>query len=106
MLVTNSEQIAGYLIVKHIGLVSGNMVQSKHIGRDLAASFKNIIGGELKGYTELLNEAREVAIERMKEEAMRQGANAVINVRFTTSAITEGASELCAYGTAVLIEST
>lgn len=104
MFISNTQNIVGKKLVRHVGLVSGNMVQSKHIGRDLAASFKNIIGGELKGYTELLNEARDVAIDRMKDEAQRLGANAVVNVRFTTSAITEGASELCAYGTAVIIE--
>ena len=85
-------------------MVQGNTVRAKHAGRDIMASFKNIFGGELKGYTELLQEAREQAVDRMVEQAKAVGANAVINVRFSTSSITAGAAELFAYGTAVVME--
>ena len=104
MIVTNTETIAGYRIVEIRGLVQGNTVRAKHAGRDIAASFKNLIGGELKGYTELLTESRRQAIERMMSQAEQLGANAVVNVRLTTSAVTAGAAELYAYGTAVIAE--
>ncbi len=87
-----------------IGLVKGSIVQSKHFGRDLMASFKTIIGGELKGYTEMINEARAIATDRMLEEATALGANAVLGVTYTTSAVMQGASEVIAYGTAVKIK--
>ncbi len=102
MLVTNTETIAGYHISEIKGLVQGNTVRAKHAGRDIAATFKNLVGGELKGYTELLTESRRQAIERMIAQAQQLGANAVVNVRFTTSAVTAGAAELYAYGTAVV----
>ena len=104
MLVSNTETIAGYTIQELKGLVQGNTVRAKHAGRDIAASFKNIVGGELKGYTELLTEARREAMTRMLAQAEELGANAVVNVRFTTSAVTSGASELYAYGTAVVVQ--
>jgi uncharacterized protein YbjQ (UPF0145 family) len=103
MIVVNTETIPGYDIVELRGLVQGNTIRAKHLGRDIAASFKNIVGGELRGYTELLTEARRQSLERMMEQARSLGANAVVNVRFTTSAITQGAAELYAYGTAVLV---
>ena len=101
MIVTNTETIPGRRITAIKGLVQGNTVRSKHAGRDIAASFKNLVGGELKGYTELLTESRRQATERMMQQAQQLGADAVVNVRFTTSAITGGAAELYAYGTAV-----
>lgn len=104
MLVTNVEMIPGRRVVKHLGLVQGSTVRAKHVGKDFLASLKNIVGGELRGYTELLNEAREEAIERMKQQAQSVGANAILNVRFSTSSITQGAAELFAYGTAVVLE--
>jgi len=104
MLVTNTETIAGYHITEIKGLVQGNTVRAKHAGRDIAASFKNLIGGELKGYTELLTESRRQAVERMLAQAEQLEANAVVNVRFTTSAVTAGAAELYAYGTAVVVQ--
>lgn len=104
MIVTNTETVAGYNIVAICGLVQGNTVRAKHAGRDIAASFKNLVGGELKGYTELLTESRREAIQRMLAQAQQLGANAVVNVRFTTSAVTTGAAELYAYGTAVKVE--
>lgn len=104
LLLTNLEMVPGRTITEHYGLVSGNTVRAKNIGRDLMAGLKNIVGGELKGYTELLTEARNEAVLRMAEQAKALGANAVVNIRFSTSSITSGASELYAYGTAVRIE--
>lgn len=104
LLLTNIETVPGRTIVEHYGLVTGSTVRAKHIGRDLMASLKNIVGGELKGYTELLGEARQEAVARMVEQARALGANAVVNVRFSTSSVTAGASELYAYGTAVRIQ--
>jgi uncharacterized protein YbjQ (UPF0145 family) len=103
MILTNLEQVPGRRIEKHLGLVHGSTVQAKHVGRDIMAGLKNIVGGELKGYTELLDDARSEAIERMKSEAAAIGANAVLNVRFSTSSITAGAAELLAYGSAVVL---
>lgn len=102
MIVVNTETIPGYEITELKGLVQGNTIRAKHLGRDVAAGFKNLLGGELKGYTELLIEARRQALERMLAQAEQLGANAVVNVRFTTSAVTQGAAELYAYGTAVV----
>jgi uncharacterized protein YbjQ (UPF0145 family) len=102
MIVVNTETIPGHRIERTLGLVQGNTVRAKHMGRDIAAGLKNLVGGELKGYTELLTEARQQAMERLLSQAHRLGANAVVNVRFTTSAVTAGAAELYAYGTAVI----
>ncbi len=104
MLVTNVEAIPGKKIVEHFGLVSGNTIRAKHAGRDFMAGLKNIFGGELKGYTELLQESREEATGRMISQATELGANAVINVRFSTSSVAAGAAEIYAYGTAVRVE--
>ncbi len=104
MLVTNIEIIPGKRVTKHLGLVQGSSVRAKHLGRDIMAGLKNIFGGELKGYTELLQESREEAMERMIQQAEAVGANAVLNVRFSTSSIAAGAAELFAYGTAVVLE--
>ncbi|MFK7913506.1 MAG: YbjQ family protein [Pseudomonadales bacterium] len=104
MLTSNIETIPGHRIARHLGLVQGNTVRAKHVGKDILAGFKNIFGGELTAYTELLNEAREEAVARMVQHAEAVGANAVINVRFSTSSVTAGAAELFAYGTAVVLE--
>ncbi len=104
VILVNTEAIPGQRIRQVLGLVQGNTVRAKHVGRDIAAGFKNIVGGELKGYTELLVESRQQATQRMVAQAQQLGANAVVNVRFSTSAVTGGAAELYAYGTAVLIE--
>jgi uncharacterized protein YbjQ (UPF0145 family) len=104
LIISNIEIIPGKQIHKHLGMVQGNTVRAKHVGKDLLAGLKNIIGGELKGYTELLNEAREEATERMVEQAKAIGANAVVNVRFSTSSVAAGAAELFVYGTAVVLE--
>ena len=104
MLVSNLEIVPGRRVLKHLGLVQGSTVRAKHVGRDLMASLKNIFGGELKGYTELLSESRDESLERMLEQARAIGANAVLNVRFSTSSVAQGAAELFAYGTAVVLE--
>ena len=101
MIVVNTEEVPGRQITQVLGLVQGNTIRAKHAGRDIMAGFKNLVGGELKGYTELLTESRRQATERMMQQAQQLGADAVVNVRFTTSAITSGAAELYAYGTAV-----
>ncbi|MFP4171747.1 MAG: YbjQ family protein [Candidatus Hydrogenedentota bacterium] len=104
MIVVNTESVPGYEVVEVKGLVQGNTIRAKHLGRDIAANLKSLVGGELRGYTELLTEARRQSLERMMAQAQQLGANAVINVRFTTSAITQGAAELYAYGTAVHVQ--
>ena len=104
MLISNTPEIVGYMITESIDLVTGSMVQSKHIGRDIMAGLKTIIGGEVAGYTEMLVDAREKALNRMVAQAKSKGANAIVNVRFTTSAIAAGMSELLVYGTAVVVE--
>ena len=101
---TTLESVPGKSITQHLGLVQGSTVRAKHAGRDIMAGLKNIFGGELKGYTELLHESREEAINRMIEQAQSVGANAILNIRFSTSSITQGASELFTYGTAVKLD--
>ena len=104
MIVTNTENIPGKKVVRIVGVVKGNTVRARHIGRDILAVFKNIVGGEIEEYTKLIAEAREQSLDRMTDEAESLGANAVINVRFTTSYIMQNASEILAYGTAVVVE--
>ena len=104
MILTNIETVPNHAILEHYGLVQGSTVRAKHLGRDILAGFKNIVGGELKGYTELLREARKQAIDRMIEQAQELGANAIINVRFSTSSVAQGAAELYVYGTAVRVD--
>jgi len=104
MKLSNTETIPGHTIREFYGVVSGSTVRAKHVGRDLMAGLKNLVGGELKGYTELLQEARQEAIDRMVEQARSVGANAVVNIRFSTSSVTQGAAELFAYGTAVQVD--
>lgn len=104
MILSNTETVPGMTITRFYGVVSGSTVRAKHIGRDIMAGFKNIVGGELKAYTELLTEARTDALERMTQQAESLGANAVVNVRFSTSSVAQGAAELFAYGTAVQVE--
>ena len=104
MLLSNLETIPNRRIVKHLGLVQGSTVRAKHVGRDFMAGLKNLVGGELKGYTELLYESRDQALDRMMEQARQAGANAVLNVRFSTSSVAAGAAEIFAYGTAVVLE--
>jgi len=104
MLVSNLEIVPGKRIVKHLGMVQGSTVRAKHVGRDIMASLKNIVGGELSGYTELLQETRAEATKRMVDQAQAVGANAVLNVRYSTTSIAQGAAEILAYGTAVILE--
>ncbi len=104
MIVTNLEYYPGMAIEKHLSLVQGSSVRAKHAGRDFMASLKSIFGGELAGYTELLHESREEALDRMIQQAQSVGANAVLNVRFSTSSIASGAAEIFVYGTAVLLQ--
>lgn len=102
--ISNLEQIPGKRIVEHYGVVNGSTVRAKHFGKDFMAGLKNIVGGELREYTELLQESRRDAVQRMCEQAQQLGANAVVNVRFATSAVASGAAELYVYGTAVRVE--
>lgn len=102
--ISNLEVLPGRRVKTHLGVVQGSTVRAKHAGKDLLAGLKNIVGGELKGYTELLQEAREEATERMVQQAKSVGANAILNVRYTTTSITMGAAEILAYGTAVILE--
>ena len=104
MILVSTEGVPGMSVVECYGLVSGSTVRAKHIGRDIAAGLKNLVGGELKGYTELLSDSRSEATSRMMEEARALGANAIVNVRFATSSVAQGAAELFAYGTAVRVE--
>jgi len=104
IILSNTETVPGRTIVEFFGVVTGNTVRAKHVGRDIMAGLKNIVGGELKGYTELLQDSRTEATDRMVQQARSMGANAVVNVRFATSSISQGAAELFAYGTAVRVE--
>lgn len=103
IILSNTETVPGRTIVEFYGVVTGNTVRAKHLGRDIMAGLKNIVGGELVGYTELLQDSRQEATDRMIRQAESMGANAVVNVRFATSSIAQGAAELFAYGTAVRV---
>jgi uncharacterized protein YbjQ (UPF0145 family) len=104
MILTTLEGVPGKTIVQHYGLVEGSTVRAKHIGKDIMAGLKNVVGGELRGYTQLLQEARQEALDRMVQQAAQMGANAVVNIRFATASVAQGAAELFAYGTAVRVE--
>ena len=104
MIVTTSENIGGHRVVRTLGLVRGNTIRARHVGRDLMAFGRNIVGGEVSEYTKLLGEAREQAVDRMVAQAEELGANAIVMVRFSTSQVMSGAAELLAYGTAVVVE--
>jgi len=104
VILSNTETVPGKRITEFYGVVTGNTVRAKHIGRDIMAGLKNVVGGELAGYTELLQDSRNEATQRMIAQAHSMGANAVVNVRYATSSISQGAAELFAYGTAVRVE--
>jgi uncharacterized protein YbjQ (UPF0145 family) len=104
MIVVNTEDVPGHRIVELKGLVQGNTIRAKHLGRDIGAGLKNLVGGEIRAYTELMSDARREATERMLQQARALGADAVVNVRFTTSQVAGGAAELYAYGTAVTVD--
>lgn len=104
VLLATSDTIAGHRVVRTLGLVRGNTIRSRHIGRDILANLRNVVGGEISEYTKLLAEAREQALDRLVEEAESLGANAVVSLRFQTTEVMKAAAELLAYGTAVVIE--
>ena len=104
MIIVNTESIAGHKTVRTLGLVQGSTVRTKHAGHDIFAGLKSIVGGEIRGYTALLDESRQQALSRMVDQAKKLGANAVVNVRFATNAVMQGASELHCWGTAVIVE--
>ena len=104
MIISTANEIPGKKIVKTLGLVRGNTIRARHVGKDIMAGLKNLVGGEIVEYTKLMAESREQAIDRMEDEAKRLGANAILSIRFTTSMIMGGAAELLAYGTAVVVE--
>ncbi len=104
MIITTTETISGKKVMKTLGLVKGNTIRARHLGRDIVAGFRNMIGGEITEYTKMLAESREQALDRMQEEAEKLGANAVVAMRFITASIMGGAAELLAYGTAVIVE--
>jgi len=104
MIITTSDQVEGKTIARTIGLVKGNTIQARHIGRDIRAGLKGLVGGEITDYTEMMSSAREQAIQRMVEDAKKQGANAIVSMRLATSMIMQNASEVLAYGTGVVLE--
>jgi uncharacterized protein YbjQ (UPF0145 family) len=104
MIVTTTDSIEGKRVKRVLGLVKGSTIRARHIGKDLTAAFKNITGGEIREYTKLMAEAREQCLDRMREEAVRMGANAIVGVRFMTSSVMQSAAELLVYGTAVIVE--
>lgn len=104
MIVTTSSDIAGRKVVRTLGLVRGNTIRARHVGRDIMAGLRNLVGGEVSEYTKLLGEAREQALDRMVEEARNLGADAIVDVRFSTSMVMQAAAELLSYGTAVVTE--
>lgn len=104
MIVVTTDSIQGRKISKTLGLVRGNTIRARHVGRDILASLRNLVGGEIRDYTKMMAESREQALDRMMEEAESLGADAILNVRFATSMIMQSASEILAYGTAVILE--
>lgn len=104
MIITTSDHVEGKSIVKTVGLVRGNTIRARHVGRDIRAGLKSLVGGEITDYTHMMTEAREQAVQRMVEDAEKKGANAVVGMRFSTSMIMQSASEILAYGTGVVLE--
>jgi uncharacterized protein YbjQ (UPF0145 family) len=104
MLMATTDTIPGKTITKHLGLVRGNTIRARHVGKDILAALRNLVGGEITEYTKLLGESREQALDRMIEEAEKLGANAIVGVRFSTSEVATHAAEILAYGTAVMVE--
>lgn len=104
MLLSTTDTIPGKKIVRHLGLVKGNTIRARHVGRDIMAGLRNLVGGEITDYTKMMAESREQALDRMIEDAQNLGANAIVRIGFATSMIMGGASEILAYGTAVTVE--
>ncbi len=102
--IATTGNLPGHRVIRSLGLVRGNTIRARHVGRDIMAIFKNLVGGEISDYTKMLAESREQALDRMIAQAVDLGANAVLEVRFSTSAVMQGAAELLAYGTAVVLE--
>jgi len=105
MIYSTTDSIPGREIDEIVGVITGNVVQAKHIGRDIMAGLKSIVGGEIRGYTEMLTDARDIAVSRLVENAHKKGADAIVGIRFTTSAIMDGSSEIMVFGTAVKLKS-
>ena len=103
MIITTSGQVEGKTIAKTIGLVKGSTIRARHLGRDIMAGFRGMVGGEITEYTKMMAQAREEALQRMVDDAEKQGANAVVSMRFTTSMVMQNASEILAYGTGVVL---
>ncbi len=103
MIIATSAQVEGKTISKTVGLVKGSTIRARHLGRDIMAGFRGMVGGEITEYTKMMAEAREQAIQRMVEDAEKQGANAIVSMRFTTSMVMQNASEILAYGTGVVL---
>ncbi|MCO4773702.1 MAG: YbjQ family protein [Deltaproteobacteria bacterium] len=104
MLIVTTDEVPGHRIAKVIGLVRGNTIRARHVGSDILAAFKTLVGGEIDGYTKMMAESREQSLDRMRAEAHARGANAIVGMRITTSTVMQGAAEILAYGTAVVIE--
>jgi len=104
MIITTSAQIEGKIIARAVGLVKGSTIRARHLGKDILAGFRGMVGGEITEYTKMMAEAREQAIQRMVEDAEKQGANAIVSMRFTTSMVMQSASEILAYGTGVVLK--
>lgn len=104
MLLATTDTICGKTICKHLGLVRGNTIRARHIGRDIMAKLKNVVGGEISDYTKLMGESREQAIDRMVEDAKDLGANAIVGIKFSTAEVMDSAAEILVYGTAVIVE--
>ena len=104
MMMTTSNQVDGQTITKTIGVVKGSTIRAKHIGKDIMAGFRNLAGGEITEYTQMMAEAREEAVKRMTEDATKQGANAIVGMRFATSMVMQNAAEVLAYGTGVVVD--
>lgn len=105
MLLVNTPEVPGKKIEKTLGLVRGSTIRAKHIGKDISSAFRQLVGGEMKEYSEMLTEARQIATKQMIDEAEMLGANAIVNIRYSTSNVMQGAAEILAYGTAVVLES-
>ena len=104
MIITTSDQIPGKTIVRTIGWVKGNTIRARHLGKDIMAGLRGVVGGEITEYTKMMAESREQSVQRLVEDAEKQGANAIVGMRFTTSMVMQNASEILAYGTAVVVE--
>lgn len=104
MILVNTLEVPNQKIVKNIGLVMGSTIRAKHIGKDILSSLRHLVGGELKEYTEMISEARQIATDQMIREARNRGANAIVNIRYSTTGVMEGAAEIMVYGTAVVVE--